>query len=168
MELKQEYIVDRTGWASGPWDHEPDRVEWRDKDTGLPCLILRNTWLRILCGYVAVPPSHSWYGVAYNACTLQSCKTWCSHTPESLGNVHGRLTFSSFCLENSPTAPGEPGNVFWFGFDCGHAMDLLPGVVDRSGATHHFGEYRNVAYVQAEVTKLAAQLFIAPDLTQHT
>ncbi len=32
--------IDRSGWGRGPWDAEPDRVEF--EHTGLPCLLRRN------------------------------------------------------------------------------------------------------------------------------
>lgn len=60
---KTETFIDRTGWPSGPWDDEPDRVEWRDEATGLPCLALRNDMFGSWCGYVAVPPGHPVHGL---------------------------------------------------------------------------------------------------------
>lgn len=51
MGENEEHKVDRTGWGSGPWDNEPDRLEWKDEKTSMPCLMVRNdmgNW----CGYV--------------------------------------------------------------------------------------------------------------------
>ena len=57
-ELIQTFI-DRSDWLPGPWDDEPDRVEWRDEATGLPCLLRRGSpFIGVWCGYVALPPDH--------------------------------------------------------------------------------------------------------------
>lgn len=37
-----ETWIDKTTWGEGPWQHEPDRVDWYDEGTGLPCLMIRN------------------------------------------------------------------------------------------------------------------------------
>jgi hypothetical protein len=119
-ELTDTYI-DRSRWASGPWDNEPDRVEWRDEATGLPCLLRRgNPHIGAWCGYVAMPPGHPWHGAEYDDIDVR---------------VHGGLTFSGPCDEGDGTdrichvpLPGESDNVWWLGFDCGHGMDLKPGM----------------------------------------
>ncbi len=78
IETHEAHIVDRAGWARGPWDDEPDRLEWHHR--GMPCLMLRN-WCGVWCGYVAVNPDHPYYGQAYS---------------EMDGDieVHGGLTYS--------------------------------------------------------------------------
>jgi hypothetical protein len=30
--------IARENWPAGEWDHEPDRIQWMDEATGLPCL----------------------------------------------------------------------------------------------------------------------------------
>lgn len=46
-------VVDKSGWARGVWDSEPDKIQWQDAETGLPCLIVRGP-VGALCGYVGV------------------------------------------------------------------------------------------------------------------
>lgn len=140
-----EHEVDRTGWPSGEWDLEPDRVEWRS-EAGLPCLILRND-MGTLCGYVGVPPGHPWHGQDHD---------------DVSASVHGGLTYGAFCTGHicHLPRPGEPAEVYWLGFDCGHAGDLIPrfGPVFRLSYHLDLGmAYRNLAYVTAEVECLAAQ-----------
>jgi hypothetical protein len=59
---------------------------------------------------------------------------------------------------------GRPAEVWWLGFDCAHSGDVVPGMremYDSAGVevSRRRGEvYRNLAYVQAEVTELARQL----------
>jgi len=131
---------DRTGLPSGPWDTEPDRVEWRDTATGLPCLIVRNDF-GALCGYVSVPPGHPLHGVPYDDVSVE---------------VHGGLTYSDRCAGHicHEPAPGEPADVWWFGFDCAHGWDVVP----RLNLRFPGAQYRTVAYVRAECTRLAAAL----------
>jgi hypothetical protein len=168
--------VDRTGWDAGPWDDEPDKVQWIDEATGLDCLAVRNrhgSW----CGYVGVPVGHRLHGVRYQDLDFE---------PE----VHGGLTFSDKCMEGAPEGagvchvpePGRPADIWWLGFDCGHFMDLSPGIdallrqvrrdrppdpkleelearmreMDPHGL---FADtYRDLAYVRAEVARLAEQV----------
>lgn len=139
--------VDRTGWDKGPWSTEPDRIEWRYG--GFPCLIVRND-MGALCGYVGVP-----LGSKLAALNDESV------------DVHGGLTFGGPCRPGSPIChtpqEGEP-EVYWHGFDCCHAYDYKP-----SDSKHARGRtddlfaqgddvYRDVAYVTAEVQRLADQL----------
>lgn len=137
--------VDRSRWPAGPWHAEPDRIEWRTA-TGLTALMLR-AWTGAWCGYVAVPPGHPAHGLreadAYDLLP---------------GGVHGALTYAAACdeLVGHVPATGEPGDVWWLGFDTGHWGDLLPDLARHVGCPP--GQYRDVAYVRAEVESLAEQL----------
>lgn len=62
------FRIDKAAWPRGEWDDEPDRLEWRDAATGLPCLVVRNH-SGALCGYVGVGPTHPWSGIQYNGCS---------------------------------------------------------------------------------------------------
>lgn len=125
-----------------PWLTEPDHVQFEAH--GFPCIIHRNgsgAW----CGYVGVPPDHPLHGVHYGDVDLDF-------------EVHGGLTYSEPCQGDicHKAKPGEPDDVYWFGFDCNHGFDYaprqsFPNMVSES-------EYRDQAYVTAETTKLAAQL----------
>lgn len=132
--------MDKSTWGAGPWQFEPDEVEWKDETTGLPCKIWRGP-VGSYCGYVGVPSSHPWFGAGY------------SDLPDYGPEVHGGLTFAG---ESRGTAEG----YWWFGFDCAHAGDYLPrkyGIasVDRPIA----GDvYRDLDYVRSEVLSLAKQL----------
>lgn len=130
----------------GPWNDEPDKVQW-PSDTGLPCMIRRGgfgAW----CGYVGVPPGHPLHGLGYSDVDV---------------DVHGGLTYAAPCDGNEETGichvpgPGEPDPVWWFGFDCGHAFDLMPGM-PADLAMIESAVYRDVNYVTAETERLAKQL----------
>jgi hypothetical protein len=149
----EEYKVDRSRFPAGPWDAEPDKLVWTT-EAGLPGMIVRNG-LGALCGYAAVPPSHPWHGRGY------SDGEW----PDTLGHqidVHGGLTYADACAGHvcHVPAPGEPDNVWWFGFDCAHAGDLVPGLLTAGNAGWRtaYEVYRDVAFVRAEVEQLALQL----------
>lgn len=153
--------VDRSGWGTGPWDGEPDKVAWTDPATGYPCIASRGnpshgSW----CGYVAVEPGHPLHGKGhYDADELE---------------VHGGLTFAAPCAEDEPVEkavchvpePGKSGDVHWFGFDCHHAFDYAPAYVARMRELYPHdpilrddgGTYRTLEYVKAECASLAKQL----------
>lgn len=86
MLTKEYRTVDKSSWERGPWDSEPDKKQWLDQATGLPCLIVRNP-MGALCGYVGVTKNHPAFGKSYgddDACV------------EGL-EVHGGITFADFC-----------------------------------------------------------------------
>lgn len=153
--------VEKRSWGSGPWNDEPDKMQYGDEDTGLLCLIVRNPGLGNLCGYVGVPPEHPWHGKGYSetipipeglldrkvdertAVIPLLCNTTNIEKGEvsidlALG-VHGGITFSDKCRESNDssvgichlTEEGEEDNIWWFGFDCGHCDDLCPGINSR-------------------------------------
>lgn len=157
---REKFSSPREQWGDGPWQDEPDKLQWKTA-SGLPGLIVRNhsgAW----CGYAGVDEKHPLYGNWYGdpADALDGV------TPESKFEVHGGITYSDFCSGTvcHVPEPGEPDNVYWFGFDCSHYMDRCPAMEawERSmrigiGYKTEY-TYRDVAYVKAEVEKLAAQL----------
>ena len=114
--------MNKSKWGDGPWLTEPDHLEF--KHSGLSCYLHRmemGHW----CGYVAVPAGHPMHGMDYNHVNA---------------NVHGGLTYGR----------GEPP-LWWFGFDCAHHNDYLPGIP-------YGGEYWTVEMVKEETMQLADQL----------
>lgn len=175
--------IDKSTWGEGPWQHEPDRAEW--EHAGLPCLALRNrsgAW----CGYAAVPPGHPLHGKGYSdpvpelAAALERLKNRpydherdftfsrgvamlfggeIDPRPDIVIDVHGGLTYANQCSGRicHVPKPGEPDNVWWFGFDCSHAGDISPAY-DRSWRGESDDAYRTLDYVRAETNRLAEQL----------
>jgi len=47
----------KADWGDGPWVEEPDKMQWQDERTRLPCLIVRGP-SGALCGYVGVSEGH--------------------------------------------------------------------------------------------------------------
>lgn len=132
------------------WDTEPNRKHWIDEATGLDCLIVRNNLFDkgALCGYVGIPPNHPWFGKDYD-------------DDEIYAEVHGGLTFAGAC--SGKICHGENGEkvankeVWWFGFDCAHAGDYIPG--SEKYYKLSFPEtYRNITYVEAQCRSLASQI----------
>src|SRR5262245_29921583 len=163
MEQREYRTTDRTGWPRGPWDQEPDKVQWSDQTTGLPCLAVRHLAWGHWCGYVGVPPGHPYHGKPTS--DLQDL------------NVHGGLTYADRCMQPNEShpdveatgichvpGPGEPHDVWWLGFDCHHAFDLAP-LYGRALPPHlqlmnsrmdH--TYRTLEYVRTQCASLAVQL----------
>ena len=149
--IEYRNVVNKDKWPRGEWDNEPDKIQWPDADTGLPCLIVRGP-VGALCGYVGVSEGHPFYKKTY-------------HDVEDTLRVHGGLTFSDACAEDAVEceaichlpSSGEPDYVWWFGFDCAHYGDLNPAY-DSAYQTGRNRVYRNIAYVEAEIRTLAKQL----------
>lgn len=128
--------VDRTGWSTGEWSSEPDRVEWRMMDRY--CCVNRTRqghW----CGYIGLPEGHKCYGnegVRY-----------------ALGTeVHGGITISSKLNHIPSVAP------WYIGFDCGHGgLDYQPGL---PGPNEYYGDisYKSLFFTIAQLHILLAEL----------
>lgn len=145
--------IDKSGWGEGPWQSEPDKVQWVDEATGLDCLIHRQPRSGHLCGYVGVGPDHPWHGLNY----------------EKVGaDVHGGLTFSAACAESEDPSrgichvaePGRPEHVWWFGFDCAHGGDWSPSYASYANPIFARNDeaYRDRGYVETEIRQLARQI----------
>jgi hypothetical protein len=166
---KAEMTECRKRFARGPWDNEPDRIEFTH--VGFACLIVRNH-TGTLCGYVGVPEDHPCYKKDYSEVDV---------------DVHGGLTFAAACQVDGPIChipePGMTDNVWWFGFDTGHFMDISPSMLWMEQTYTELGEiadarekrheefnqvfghndpmketYKDIAYVTGEVKSLAEQL----------
>ena len=133
-------------YGEGPWVKEPDRVSFKTTG-GYHCLIRRNMGGGTLCGYVGIPKGHPLHGMHYDDEKLHDCI------------VHGGLTFS----EDRPPN-GFSSSVWYFGFDCSHAGDLVPLVnrnfIDVGVSLNPIvdGTYKDVEYVSNQVLLLAGWL----------
>lgn len=144
------YYHDRSEWQRPDYaEGEPDKVQWKDEATGLPCLIVRN-YAGAWCGYVGVSKGHKYYAINYSDVDYNEV------------DVHGGLTFSDSCSHNEhgrgichKVEHGEDDEVWWLGFDCNHLGDVAPA---REGYFEIGSYYKNQAYVTREVTNLAKQL----------
>jgi hypothetical protein len=123
------------------WEHEPDRVEF--EYLGFKCLILRHPEFKHLCGYIALPPNHPYYGEHYDDIPVE---------------VHGGLTFA-----DEGDGKRRLKGYWWIGFDCGHSNDYIPFL----GPPRKYLRYRNIKYVTNELKKLARQLTPEGMLEKH-
>lgn len=109
MQTKEYRTVDKSEWGRGEWQDEPDKVQWRDEATGLPCLIVRNhggAW----CGYVGISEGHALYGKGYGDCVRPEAHPageeveWHHEcTPGGMLSAHGGITFADFCSSHDET-----------------------------------------------------------------
>ena len=149
---------EHTIWAGqpGPWQSEPDAVTWQDPASGLPCMILRHMRLGHWCGYVGVQPGHPRFEI--------------KHEDENLDlAAHGGVNWSNPMPEWAQLRPETPfEGYWWFGFDCSHFMDLVPGLlaVRPRLASPVLGgmaeNYRDTHFAETATTYLAAQLIWTP------
>lgn len=145
VDRMREAGVDQRLPEHGPWEDEPDDIQWTDPETGYPCWMKRGpagSWN----GYVCVPRNHPWHGLGYDH-ELELPKGTTS--PEELMDVHGCLTFSGHWLSEGD---------WWFGFDCNHAFDMSPGMPVFNVGSEWGDVYRDAGYVQNQCRLLALQL----------
>lgn len=154
----------RAKWPAGPWDDEPDEKWWPvDPLTGVQRYALRNPEQGNWCGYVKLPARHPLVGVDTRDLGYLEC--------------HGGITWSA----------QDPDGDWSIGFDCGHANDLVPGMMamlqelETESANSLLGQmmqglgvwteaaeappswafvprYRALGYVEDETLLLAAQV----------
>ncbi len=131
---------DKSLWGPGPWQDEPDHIEWDDAKTRLKCIINRCPGAGHLCGYVGV---------------LERIK---DRDDENALRAHGGITFNGYYEEH-------PG-LWFFGFDCGHGGDISPGSEAHFRHPHVLGvtfpqgaTYKDVEYVKSEIEDLVKQIF---------
>jgi hypothetical protein len=185
MDDRTEYfnLIDRSKWPelTGPWEHEPDFVEWIDSETSMVCRIMRNRF-GVWCGYVGVAKAHPLHAVEYGQsapCLIPLRDAMMNKPmPENPGmalmmaailggpieptadvvfRVHGGITFAGkhgkrFLFKSTPDAHKD---LWWFGFDCGHAGDFTPCHALSFGEEQ---QYRTMDYAMTEVATLARQI----------
>lgn len=159
MKTMEWTTIDRKEWPAGPWDGEPDKVQWPDEATGLPCIAVRNPRCGNWCGYVGVAEGHPYFEKGYEEPSVE---------------VHGGLTFADACQPHGDeegkgichvAGTGEPDRVWWLGFDCAHSGDYSPqdAMYARDRPESYWrlfpeNSYKTLAYVKSECAKLAEQL----------
>ena len=157
--------VDKSEWGDGPWQDEPDKVQWKDEATGLPCLAKRHGRAGHWCGYVGVPEGHPAFGKDYDDVRVATDDGW--------PDAHGGLTYAAHCQEGDEAEaichipdPGEPDHVWWLGFDCAHSGDLSPGLESRFKSSLP-SVYRDMLYVTVQCERLAEQIVEYAKLVQE-
>lgn len=140
--------IDKSSWGPGPWQSEPDRVEFVHK--GVPCLLRRHKMMGHWCGYAAVGREHPWY----------------ERRMEEEIDVHGGVTYGDTEAGDEYRLVGVKG-MWWIGFDCAHLGDVSPGLDaltrSLSGPNPYRSEdtYKDIDAVRAETLHLAEQALIA-------
>lgn len=130
----------RSAWPKGPWDNEPDKVEWFGSH-GYPLLIVRNG-AGALCGYIGVPKGHPWYNKGYDDIDPHP-------------DCNGGLTYAG--IGNAKISHFDAPGVFWLGFDCAHCYDFCPGMAAAGFALETDKSYKNIAYVRGDCESLAIE-----------
>lgn len=156
--------IDKSSWGEGPWQDEDDWIAWINPDApNHHNLVIRHSNLGHLCGYVGVDERSQWYQ---------------RHPGPQIDVVHGGITLSGFSRgpENSPgafrvTNGANLQEIWWFGFDCGHAADYFPAQATpwlNLGATPAMvnvmtgnpENYKTVDYVVDQIDSLREALLL--------
>jgi len=160
MKTIQYREMDKSNWSDGPWQNEPDKIQFEYKN--FPCLIVRNRF-GALCGYVGVEENHWAFKKGWDDLNL---------------NVHGGITFTDFCQNGDECSSichkveqEENDCVWWIGFDCAHGGDYYPemsraiSIIEKFGEFSEYGfsrlgTYKDMEYVKHEIYELVEQLII--------
>jgi hypothetical protein len=148
--------IDKSTWGPGPWQSEPDRVDF--VHAGFACFALRHPRYGCWCCYVGVPPEHPLYGLR-----------WGEDPRFGELHIHMGVNYTEVCAGQicHVPAPGMPRDVWWIGTDMGHFRDLCPAMAAREAAmgfpVSELPEflrevYRELPYVRRECERLAEQL----------
>ena len=89
--------IDRSRFRKGPWDNEPDFLEWNY--LSINCEIKRMN-MGFLCGYIYVK-NNNHFPISF----------------QNIFNVHGGVTYESYMKEI---------DIWKIGFDCYHVGDECP------------------------------------------
>lgn len=156
-------LSERQPAERGPWSDEPGKIAWKDPETGLDCIILRQE-NSTLSGYVSVDPDHPLHGYNHDA------------LPRAVRNAsHGCVDYAEPCRKYGSEAvrvchirpTGTPSHApgadhhddkWWFGFRTSHPGDLVPVGMKPSRHREEGEVYRDMHYVFMEVRKLAHAL----------
>ena len=160
----------------GEWEKEPDEMSFTDETTSFPITLKRHSSSKHWCAYIGVPIDHPWQGKEYSAPVLAPealtentinvdeigainllCASASSNPDQNIYPIdvlvrcHGGLTFSGKAYWEESRAD------WWFGFDCAHDGDLVPG----HPYAHDRDVYRNLDYVKECAIKAAGDIALA-------
>lgn len=127
----------RHRWGAGPWEAEPDHLEWAE---GSIYCVIQRTPMGTFCGYVGIPHGHPLYGASYKDDRF------------AMLDVHGGLSFSS--RELPGTDKPFSGHLWWLGFHCANVYDYVPDSELNYG-TKDIRAYKDRAFVVNEVNGVA-------------
>lgn len=163
--------VDRSSWGDGPWNNEPDELEWTDEITGLSCAIIRMPWNGALNGYVAVPPGHLLHGKSYSdrVKVPEGAMSRSINVAQDIGYIRlftasisvaedmqkAELDLVLLCHGGLTYAKAASDGAWWFGFDSQHCDDASPKD-DRPWASD--AVYRDLPYMKKQCERLAWQI----------
>jgi hypothetical protein len=144
----QEWTYEKPStWGDGLWMTEPDKVQWTDQTSGLPCLAKRDMLMGYWCGYVGVDESHPFFKIP-------------TQDLDDLLITHGDISYANTCSGNicHVVEEGENDNVWWIGFDCFCGEDNNPLTIAIFPDERFYGTYKSLEFVKAQCASLAIQL----------
>jgi hypothetical protein len=101
--------MDKTLWGAGPWQMEPDQLEFEYK--GFKCELKRNH-VGCWCGYVGIPKDNPILADIDDINDEDYMNMDYDNIPL---DVHGGLTYGKLVED-----------LYWVGFDCAHLGDYWP------------------------------------------
>ncbi|MCD1590233.1 hypothetical protein K7H13_05595 [Qipengyuania citrea] len=166
---EQLYVIrDRRPRGQGPWSDERfDKIAWRDAESGLDCILLRQA-SGVWGGFVAVAPGHPLYGYREDAIPAGASLTphggidyaeICSRNkPEAVRVCHARIGGRGAMLDTPSADDQTADDAWWIGFAADKPGDLVPSGSKPVLAREEGEVYRGIDYMYEETVALARQL----------
>jgi hypothetical protein len=132
--------IDKSTWGPGPWQSEPDRVDF--VHAGFACFVRRREDHGNFCGYVGVPHEHPLYGKPYDDAEV---------APLERRRLNQRI----------PRVRPRRAAFESFRFRLAHSRNHARRQIERVRAVETQPPhvvYRDLPYVRAECERLAEQL----------
>jgi hypothetical protein len=149
------------GWGDGPWQQEPDYITF--DHSGRTCIMHRNQ-LGGWCGYVSVAPGHPYYGMQPASMFAAERMLYVPYVNQFPRTRH--INYASKCnghVCHTPK-PGEPDDVWWFGFDCIGSDDIVPAFMLMYSQRMLLNEravYRDEEWVRQQLKDMAEAMTFA-------
>lgn len=151
MLYLETYVYDKAGWTAGQWSSEPDKVQWQDPLSGIPCLIVRQRGL--WSSYAGLNQTYTIYGQTASALDALLIVGGLEVTYAAVADNSGR----PLAIVHTPEA-GEPGGLWWVGVGACHDSELLTDEDPMLGVDDE--TYRNMRYAMGISQALAEEMRI--------
>ena len=156
--FNNECEKNKKSWPPGPWNNEPNRVEW--EHAGFRCLALRQPQSGHWCGYVGLPKGHKHYGIPDSVPYYDDDGNEIKDRQVvafELSYGHGGVTYGRFC-QGDVCHISDNEELYWLGFDCAHSGDLTPSTLIYAPNLAKYGTYKTIGYVKQCVNEMAEEL----------
>lgn len=132
MEPRSYTTIDKSGWGEGPWQSEPDKMQWQHEATRLPCLIVRGP-MGALCGYVGISEAHPAHGLSYDGTPDEEHRAYMESLRAGLRGKFGDHEITKKAIMDLPERPKvTPIGERLEGIDVHGGLSFAGGYIERA------------------------------------